>query len=97
MSLMDGSTIIRMLADYRVVLSPASVGITIASLRHVADTLAGDSPEGRVMHLIADAFSRSEHVVVDIPFDKPGDETGQWTTPNRDLVCRLEENGAEVL
>lgn len=96
MSIMDGSTVIRMLADYRVVLSPASVGIMAAAVRHVAENVAGDS-ERAVMNLIADALSRSQYVVVDIPFDKPGDETGQWTTANRDLVCRLEENGAEVM
>lgn len=103
--ILDGATITRMLSDYRVVANEKSVGMMVVALRSTADILPEDSPESGAMRLMADALSASNRVVLNIPFDKPGDESGlwetgeraYWTTENRNLVCRMEESGAEVM
>lgn len=103
--ILDGATITRMLSDYRVVANEKSVGMVVVALRSTADSLPKGSPEREAMRLMADAFSASNRVVLNIPFDRPGDESGlwetgekaYWTSENRNLVCRLEESGAEVM
>jgi hypothetical protein len=94
--IMEGSTVTLMLADYRVVVNGEPVELMTSALTLAASSLCG-SPESEALILLARAFSASKNVVLNIPMDRSYHETGRWTTANRDLVCKLEDYGAEVL
>lgn len=94
---LDGTTVTRMLADYRIVLNRHSVCSMASVLEYAARHIATRQQDRDMLALLAECLLRSDRVGVGIPVDIPGDETGDWTTPNRDLVCRLEEIGAEVM
>jgi hypothetical protein len=95
-NVLEGTTVTRMLADYRVVLDKESVRMIATILKYGWSASATDPGDRDVFTLLGDAFSGCENVVLSIPMDIPGDD-GHWTADSRNLVCKLEEYGAEVL